>query len=61
MKGLSDLELSEKAKTAMQEHRYDDAIGYLRLIGNQVVSLKMEVLVIEHEVSHKRELEKQAA
>lgn len=49
---MTDLELSNLAKTAMKEHRYDDAISHLRKMNNQAISIKMELLVIEHEQAH---------
>lgn len=46
---MNDLELSEKAQRCMNAHRYDDAIGFLRNMKNEIVAIKMELLVIEHE------------
>lgn len=49
---MSDLEFSENAQRCMNAHRYDDAIEYLRKMENNIISIKMELLVIEHELGN---------
>jgi len=46
---MTDIELSECAKNLMAQNDYDGAISYLRRMKNNLISMEMELLVIEHE------------
>jgi len=47
---MNDFQLSQKAQECMKDGNYDNAIEYTRKMKNKPVSIKMELLIIEHEM-----------
>ena len=49
-KDMNDFQLSFLAQECMNDGNYDNAIEYTRKMKNKPVSIKMELLIIEHEM-----------
>jgi pentatricopeptide repeat protein len=49
---MNDVDLIDKAKSAMKNGEYDQAIKYTREMKNNDFSIRFELLIIEHEKSN---------